>query len=103
LKSERHKLLLTFIASDLRRYITELYASGHAMDAATAARFADMLAVNTTLTALCIGDPEFGDAGLLALTPGLAASASLASIDLENKGVGDVGAAALGKVWRCRL
>ena len=77
-------------------HLLELYASGHAMDAATAGLFADMLAVNTALKSLCVGDPDFGDAGLKALTPGIEKSTSLASIDLENKGVGDAGAAALG-------
>ena len=78
-------------------HLRELYASGHKMDAATAGLFADMLAVNTSLRSLCIGDPEFGDEGLAALTRGIASSASLEAIDLENKGVGDEGAKALGE------
>ena len=77
-------------------HLLELYASGHAMDAATAATLAEALAENTTLQSLCVGDDAFGDAGLAALAPGVAKSASLRSLDLENKGVGDAGAAALG-------
>ena len=77
-------------------HLAELYASGHPMDASTAALFADMLATNATLRSLCVGDDAFGDAGLAALAPGVARSASLAALDLENKGVGDAGAEALG-------
>ena len=77
-------------------HLLELYASGHAMDAATAATLAEALAENTTLQSLCVGDDAFGDAGLAALAPGVAKSTSLRSLDLENKGVGDAGAAALG-------
>lgn len=77
-------------------HVTEFYASGHPMDPQTAGLFADMLAVNATIKSLCVGDQDFADAGLIALAPGLAASASLAAIDLENKGVGDEGARALG-------
>lgn len=77
-------------------HLLELYASGHAMDAATAATLAEALAQNTTLQSLCVGDDAFGDAGLAALAPGVAKSASLRSLDLENKGIGDAGAAALG-------
>jgi Ran GTPase-activating protein (RanGAP) involved in mRNA processing and transport len=43
-----------------------------------------------------VGDDAFGDAGLAALAPGVAKSTSLRSLDLENKGIGDAGAAALG-------
>ena len=77
-------------------HLLELYASGHAMDAATAATLAEALAENTTLQSLCVGDDAFGDAGLAALAPGVAKSTSLRSLDLENKGIGDAGAAALG-------
>ena len=77
-------------------HLAELYASGHPMDASTAACFADMLATNATLRSLCVGDDAFGDAGLAALAPGVARSASLAALDLENKGVGDAGGEALG-------
>ena len=77
-------------------HLLELYASGHAMDAATAATLAEALTENTTLQSLCVGDDAFGDAGLAALAPGVAKSASLRSLDLENKGIGDAGAAALG-------
>jgi len=51
-------------------HLLELYASGHAMDAATAATLAEALAENTTLQSLCVGDDAFGDAGLAALAPG---------------------------------
>ena len=77
-------------------HLLELYASGHAMDAATAATLAEALTENTTLQSLCVGDDAFGDAGLAALAPGVAKSTSLRSLDLENKGIGDAGAAALG-------
>ena len=77
-------------------HLLELYASGHAMDAATAAKLTKALAANTTLQSLCVGDDCFGDEGLAALAPGVAKSASLRTLDLENKGIGDVGAAALG-------
>jgi Ran GTPase-activating protein (RanGAP) involved in mRNA processing and transport len=77
-------------------HLLELYASGHAMDAATAATLADALSVNKSLRSLCVGDDAFGDAGLAALAPGVARSASLQALDLENKGIGDAGAVALG-------
>ena len=73
-------------------HLLELYASGHAMDAATAATLAEALAENTTLQSLCVGDDAFGDAGLAALAPGVAKSTSLRSLDLENKGIEAAGA-----------
>ena len=68
--------------------LTELYASGHPVDASIAAAFAEALAVNSALRSLCIGDSELGDENLSALLPGVAASSSLTSLDLENKGIG---------------
>ena len=70
-------------------HLAELYASGHPMDASTAACFADMLATNATLRSLCRRRRLATPASPLA--PGVARSASLAALDLENKGAGDAG------------
>ena len=76
--------------------LREFYASGHAVDVETAGKFADMLTVNKTIQYICIGDASFGDEGVAALARGIASSASLRAVDLENKGMGDEGARALG-------
>ena len=52
----------------------EFYASGHALGNTGATAFGDMLASNSTLLRLCIGNAEFGDDGLSALCKGLKAN-----------------------------
>lgn len=66
-------------------HLTELYASNHEMSAQTAAVVSDLLATTSTLKMLCLGDAAFGDAGLVALAPGLQANQSLTRLDLEGK------------------
>lgn len=44
------------------RTLTELNASGHQMSGETAKVVAEMLAANSTLTSLCVGDTNFGAA-----------------------------------------
>ncbi|CAG9465392.1 unnamed protein product [Pedinophyceae sp. YPF-701] len=77
--------------------LKELYASGHAMTAETAAVVAGMLRENTSLASLCVGSADFGDDGVAALAAGLSRNATLKRLDLENKGVGPAGAAALAE------
>lgn len=65
--------------------LTELSLGSHAVAPDTAATLAAMLPVNQGLSSLCLGDSTFGDKGLVALCPGLQASRSLKSLDLELK------------------
>ena len=41
--------------------LTELNASGHAMGEEEAAKVGDMLAVNSALLSICVGDSSFGE------------------------------------------
>lgn len=77
--------------------LQEFHASGHVMLPPSATRFAEMLAKNASLRRIGLGNADFGDEGLEALAPGIAASISLQAIDLEHKGIGVKGAAALAK------
>lgn len=43
------------------RTLTELIATGHNLSGDTARTIAAMLAVNSTLTSLCVGDMSFGE------------------------------------------
>lgn len=63
----------------------------------TAALVSAMLSCNSGLMALAVGDASFGDAGVAALCPGLAATATLQRLDLSAKGVTAAGAASLGR------
>lgn len=72
--------------------LRELSASGRPMSPETAAIVSSMLARNSVLTSLSVGDGHFGDAGVAALCPGLAATATLQRLDLEAKGITAAGA-----------
>lgn len=65
---------------------TELVASGHPLSAETCTRLADLLAANSTLQTLSIGDSTFGG-NASTLFAGLAQNISLSSLDLEHKGL----------------
>lgn len=75
--------------------LTELYASGHALDKDSLAALAAMLPRNATLTSLNVGDGSLGDQGLAILAAGVGTSPSLTRLDLENKGIEGQGVAAL--------
>lgn len=72
--------------------LRELSASGRPMSPETAAVVSAMLSRNSTLTSLSMGDGRFGDAGIIALCPGLAVTATLRQLDLEAKGITEAGA-----------
>lgn len=57
--------------------------------------FSDMLAKNTALECLALGDAELGDSGVTSLCAGLATNTALREIELDYKGLTSVGAAAL--------
>ena len=78
-------------------HLTELYASGHELDAEAVKLLAVAVAKNQTLRVLCIGNASFGDSGTVALVGGLAGNTTLQQLDLESKSLGPRGAAALGK------
>ena len=80
--------------------LTELYASGHRLDASAANAIADALKTNRTLRKLCVGDYSFGDSGVSALAEGLATNQGLLVLDLEYKSVGVGGAIALSNMMR---
>lgn len=70
---------------------TTFYASGHTMTPSGAGTVGAMLAVNTSLRSLCIGDEAFGDDALASLADGLGASCCLHLLDLENKNISSTG------------
>ena len=61
------------------------------MSATASANLASLLATNTTLRKLCVGDAHFGDGALAALGPGLGRACNLRVLDLENKGLSAAG------------
>ena len=78
-------------------HLTELYASGHELNAEAVKLLAAAVAKNQTLRVLCIGNASFGDSGTAALVEGLVGNTTLQQLDLESKSLGPQGAAALGK------
>ncbi|GAX74022.1 hypothetical protein CEUSTIGMA_g1472.t1 [Chlamydomonas eustigma] len=78
--------------------LKELYASNHSINADSALLISQLLAVNSSLTSLCIGNSSFGDAGVAALHDGLLKSASLVSVDFENKGISKTGTAVISEI-----
>ena len=78
--------------------LAELHIGGRPLDAGAAAALGDALCVRSAagvppLTTLAAGDAAFGCAGVAALAPGLVVGTACA--DLEGRGVGAAGAAAL--------
>ncbi|KAG1448027.1 hypothetical protein G6F56_009067 [Rhizopus delemar] len=69
--------------------LTELYISGHALDASSADQLSESLTLNETLKTLNLGNATFGkDPQIFGLfCEGLAANESLTKLDLENKGL----------------
>lgn len=67
-------------------FCQELVASGHQLSAGACERLAQMLSVNKALKILSIGDSSLGDNASI-LFSGLAKNTSLASLDLEHKGL----------------
>jgi len=80
--------------------LKELKASSHKLDALALAAFSDMLAKNTALECLALGDAELGDSGVTSLCAGLATNTALREIELDYKGLTSVGAAALAGALR---
>ncbi|KAL0023690.1 hypothetical protein WJX79_002056 [Trebouxia sp. C0005] len=72
--------------------LKELYASGHHLTPQTAGMLGAMLAANTSLVSICLGDDALGDAGVLELVDGVKQNSTLQKVDLENKGISSKGA-----------
>ncbi|KAF9167145.1 hypothetical protein DFQ26_005618 [Actinomortierella ambigua] len=79
-----------FAALQHNSHLQELYASGHALDRASASALAEALKHNQTLQRLNIGHDHFGvDRALVErFCQGLALNRGLKKLDLENKGFG---------------
>ncbi|CAK4697255.1 hypothetical protein LEN26_020684 [Aphanomyces euteiches] len=81
--------------------LEEFYLSGHEIDAAAIAAFANVLAKNQVLQKLAVGTSKLGDAGVTLLANGLAQnpSSGLMEWDMEYKGIGNSGAEAMGAMF----
>ncbi|KAL0055523.1 hypothetical protein WJX82_001476 [Trebouxia sp. C0006] len=75
--------------------LKELYASGHHLTPQTAGMLGAMLAANTSLVSICLGDDALGDAGVQELVDGIKENSTLQKLDLENKGISSKGAASI--------
>ncbi|DBA95992.1 hypothetical protein WJX77_007182 [Trebouxia sp. C0004] len=75
--------------------LKELYASGHHMTPQTAGMLGAMLAANTSLVSICLGDDALGDAGVQELVDGVKQNSTLQKLDLENKGISSKGVASI--------
>ncbi len=110
--SDNNKLQVYFVRSNCSHFWIfllewggckqELMASGHALSDPVLSSFSEMLKTNTGLRRLGLGDETFGDRGVSRIAPGLAANHGLRDLELDYKGIGPEGAAALATVCaRC--
>jgi Ran GTPase-activating protein (RanGAP) involved in mRNA processing and transport len=77
--------------------VHELVISSHDVTPDMVRSFADMLQLNTTIRRLALGNRSFGDDGVTALCPGIAANGSLVTLHLESRGITAVGCKELGQ------
>lgn len=75
--------------------ICELAIPSHHIPPNISFLFADLVAVNRTLTSLSLGNTSFGDDSLAELCKGLAQNSNLLKLDLHAKGITSTGCQAL--------
>ena len=76
----------------------ELMASGHSLSEPVLSAFSEMLKANAALQRLGLGDEALGDHGMTILAPSLVSNRGLTDLELDCKGIGTEGAAALAAV-----
>lgn len=83
--------------------LVDLNITSHPINPCMATAFGNALACNSTLHTLSLGNTNFGDDGLKALAPGLAANKSLKHLDLEQKGITQAGCSHLATALSATL